>query len=81
MIISKDKDGKPTVIVNGEVVADAAKILSEIEPLRQGFAYHISEDGDVVMNAKEIRKISRDAARNAREQIKNPSSGDGTGGN
>ena len=69
VIISKDKDGKSTVIVNGEVVADADKILSEMAPLRDGFAYRMSQDGDVIINTEEIRKISKDAAKIGRAHV------------
>lgn len=71
VIIRKDKDGKSTVTINGEVVADTDKILKELEPLQEGFAYKFSEDGDVMVNREEIRRFSREAAKNAREQLRN----------
>lgn len=76
------KDGKkPLVILNGKVIEGDESILSkkEIEELikessgsKQAYSYNYSSKGNnpqIVINGKEVMKLSRDAMANARSQM------------
>ena len=71
IMIRKTPGGQPMVIVDGEVIVDTEKILADIEPLDGNFVYSYSADGDdMVIDKKEIRKITKDAMEKARIEMK-----------
>lgn len=70
--------GHPKVIVNGEVVADVDKILSDIGPIivdgedimSNGSTYTYSKSGDGSAIVIDTRKITKEAMKEAKEAMK-----------
>ncbi len=72
IVIRKDDD-KPIVIVNGKVMAGGENVSKEeLKKALKEYTYSYSSDDDykIVIDAENIAKISREAAEDARIQMK-----------
>lgn len=80
VVIKREGDKKPSVIINGKVITDDKEIEEALKKYGgnsfgrkgQSYSYCYSSDGDkqVFINGKDVMKIKADAMVNARSQMK-----------
>lgn len=74
VVIKRDGDKKPVIIVNGKVLSDEKEIEEALQKYGgKGFNYTINSDGDhqqITINGRDVMKAGRKAMADARVQMK-----------